>query len=85
MNLFLLLLTYLFCYCLAGDIPAPTRIYNYNQKIDHFSNSYLSRTTFPQRVFEFNKFWKTGNGSDVGPLFVYTGYSKFYIYNIIKL
>ena len=60
-------------YCCAGEVPHPTRTYKFDQKIDHFSNSEFSRETFPQRVFEYDRFWKCGENGTVGPLFVYTG------------
>lgn len=51
------------------NVPAPTRVYNFPQILDHFTYSNESTTLWNQRVFEYDGFWK----NESGPLFVYTG------------
>lgn len=59
----------------AGDVPKPTKIFTYPQPVDHFSHLVgpIGDLVFPQRIFEYNKFWNCSSDGSVGPLFVYTG------------
>ncbi|XP_063685049.1 dipeptidyl peptidase 2-like [Bolinopsis microptera] len=69
----LLLLSVLISLTLSDDVPKPTGIFQYSQKVDHYSYSPEASQTFSQRLFEYNKHWDCGPNGTVGPLFVYTG------------
>ena len=69
----LLLLLPLLSLALSDDVPEPTGVYHYSQKVDHYSYNPAASQTFLQRLFEYDKHWHCGPNGTVGPLFVYTG------------